>query len=97
MSDLVDKYMGATQSLQKYFNCTNDYFIKPLPDFNWSIYGDEGIFFLTYWNKDNDKVNAVIVKKDNKPLIYKTEDYTMVVALDCIKIAFILKNKKEHN
>lgn len=95
MNEVVKEYIEVKTNIQKYFGCPDDYFIKPLPNYEWSIYGDDGIFFLTYWDEQDRKINAMIVKKDCNPLIYKAEDYTMVIALDCVKIAFILSNDKE--
>jgi len=95
MSSVVEEYIEVKEDIKKYFGCPNDYFIKPLVNHDWSVYGDEGIFFLTYWDDDEKKTTAMVVKKDNKPLIYKAKDYTMVIALDCVKIAFILKNVRE--
>ena len=44
---------------------------------------------------DPEKVDAVIVKKGGEPMIYKTKDYTMVVAIDCVKIGFVFRNGKK--
>lgn len=96
MREVVDEYVEAKTSLNKYFNCKDNYFIKPLSNSNWCVHGNDGIFFLTYWEEDT-KVNVLVVKKDNKPLIYRAEDYTMIIAIDCVKIAFILKNENENN
>ena len=97
MSNIVKDYIKAQDSLKKYFGCQEDYLIKDLLDSNWQIRDYEGIFFSNYWNEYKQVTKAVIVKRDNEPLIYKTADYTMVIAIDCVKIAFILKKDKESN
>ena len=63
-----------------YFGCDGDFFLKPLLDLEWAIKGK--------------KIDAVIVKKGGEPMIYETKDYTMVVAIDCVKIGFIFRNGK---
>ena len=50
--------------------------------------------FLCYWTDEGKKIDAVVVKKSGTPMIYKTKDYTMVVAIDCVKIGFIFRNGK---
>ena len=53
------------------------------------------MFFLTYW-KEGGKLNeCVIVKKNNNPLIMRKEDYTMIVIIECVKVAVVLKNDME--
>lgn len=55
---------------------------------------DEDFTFLCYWTDEGKKIDAVVVKKSGTPMIYKTKDYTMVVAIDCVKIGFIFRNGK---
>ena len=47
-----------------------------------------------FFAEEGKKVDAVVVKKGGEPMIYKTKDYTMVVAIDCVKIGFIFRNGK---
>ena len=53
--------------------------------------------FLCYWTDEGKKIDAVVVKKSGTPMIYKTKDYTMVVAIDCVKIGFIFRNGKNQH
>lgn len=77
-----------------YFGCDRDFFLKPLLDLEWAIKGEEDFHFLSYWTAEGKKIDAVIVKKGGEPMIYETKDYTMVVAIDCVKIGFIFRNGK---
>ncbi|MDE6182260.1 MAG: hypothetical protein K2F59_03550, partial [Eubacteriales bacterium] len=61
---------------------------------NWTIKDNDGVFFLTYIEENNTK-DCVIVKKNNEPMIFKTNDYTMVVGIECVKLGFILKNSNK--
>ena len=94
MKNIIDDFIKAKNQLNKHFKCEEQFFIKTLIDSKWKIKDGEGVFFLTYFenNKQND---CVIVKKNNKPMIYKEENFTMVVGIECIKLAFILKNDNE--
>ena len=39
-------------------------------------------------------MDAVIVKKNGIPMVYQKKEYTMVVAIDCVKIAFVFQNNQ---
>jgi len=97
MQDPVKDYTRALASLRKYFACDQDFFIRPLTEYNWLIQTNEGISILSYWKDDTARTDAVIVNKDGAPLVYEAKDYTMVVAIDCVKIAFLFANKNGGN
>lgn len=92
MKYLIDNFISAKKDLNAEFNCKEDFFINPLIENKWTIKDNDGIFFLTYWDNKEKLKECVIVKKDNSPLIFKNEDYTMIIGIECIKLAFILKN-----
>lgn len=94
MKNIVNKFIDTKNELNKYFNCTEDFFIKPLINNQWTIKDKDGIFFLTYLDNNNPK-DCVIVKKNNEPMIFKTNEYTMIIGIECVKLAFILKNCNE--
>lgn len=93
MQNIVENFINAKNMLNSKFDCEDDFFIKPLINKKWTIKDIDGIFFLTYWDKDNKIKDCVIVKKNNKPMIYKKDNYTMVVGIECVKLAFILKDE----
>lgn len=92
MKTLIEDFIQTKEKLNKSFNCTEDYFIKPLIDTKWTIKDNDGIFFLKYIDKNNKTKECVIVKKNNTPMIYKSGNYTMVIGIECVKLAFILTN-----
>lgn len=95
MEKLLKRYVESQSKLLKSFDSDTDYFIKNVSDYNWRVKEIDGMFFLTYW-KDGGKLNeCVIVKKNNQPIIVRKSDYTMIVVIECIKIAVILKNDME--
>lgn len=91
----VLEFERSRKRVAAYFGCGEDFFLKPLSELEWAVRQDEDFTFLSYWTKEGKKVDAVVVKKGGAPLIYKTKDYTMVVAIDCVKIGFIFSNEKE--
>ena len=91
----VSEFEQARKRLNSYFGCESDFFVKPLPALEWAIRENEDFAFLSYWTTDGKKVEAVIVKKGGEPMIYQTKEYTMVVAIDCVKIGFIFRNEKK--
>ncbi len=95
MKKAVQEFMRSKNNLMSYFQCKDDYFVKPLLSSSWRIKSEDGIYFVSYWNDNEDKKDAVVVKKEGKPLIYKTKDYTMVIGIDCIKLGFVFKNLNE--
>ena len=76
----VADFVQTRKRINDYFGCEGDFFVYPLLDFDWTTEGK--------------KIDAVVVKKSGTPMIYKTKDYTMVVAIDCVKIGFIFRNGK---
>lgn len=90
----VADFVQTRKRINAYFGCEGDFFIKPLLELEWAVREDEDFTFLCYWTTEGKKVDAVVVKKSGTPMIYKTKDYTMVVAIDCVKIGFIFRNGK---
>ncbi len=90
----VQDFLQASKKVADLFGCEGDFFIKPLLDKEWAVRRDEDFYFLCYWLTHEKKVEAVIVKKSGEPLIYRTKDYTMVVAIDCVKIGFVFSNDR---
>lgn len=91
----VVEFEQARKRVTGYFGCEDDFFLKPLSELEWVVWQEEDFTFLSYWTKEGKKVDAVVVKKGGSPMIYKTKEYTMVVAIDCVKIGFIFCNEKE--
>jgi hypothetical protein len=91
--DYLETYIDAKKELMRYFNCTDDFYVKAFDRYKWMIKDDDDFSFLRYWTDDEKRHDAVIVKKNGSPMIFKAGKYTMVVAIDCVKIAFIFENE----
>ncbi len=90
--DFVKNFSAAQEQLLKHFDCDEDFFLKPLPASRWSIKNEGEFYFLYYWLDDEKRMDAVVVKKNGQPMLFKTEKYTMVIGIDCVKIGFIFHN-----
>ena len=90
----VLEFEKAKKRIDEYFGCEGDFFIKPLLDFECAVKEHEDFAFLSYWTDEGKKVDAVVVRKGGEPMVYKKKEYTMVVAIDCVRIGFIFRSEK---
>ena len=92
MRTTIQEFMAAKEGLLRSFGCNEDYHIESRLGQNWQITEDDGVFFLSSWENIASKTTSVVVKRNDAPLLYETADYTMIIAIDCIKMAFIFNN-----
>lgn len=92
----VEKYLTSHKNLMKEFGCDDDYLVKDASDFKWIIEENEEIYFLRYWEDENNSKSFVMVRKNNSPLIYSKDGYTIAIGIDCIKIGFLLNDKNKY-
>ena len=90
--DFLKNDIASKKELMKHFLVDDDFFIKPLESLKWAVKEEDDFSFLIYWENDNKRKTAVIVKKNGNSMIYKADTYTMVIAIDCVKTAFIFSN-----
>jgi len=90
----VEPYIKAYRNLLWYFNCRGDYPLRPLPGVKWLIRREEDAFFLCVVSSENParRETYVIASAEGEPLLYEAADSTLIVAIDCVKTAFILDN-----
>ena len=89
----IQNYIAAKENIMNFFNCKDDFFIKIMENHEWAVIDNDDFCMLSYWNTTGKRTDAVVIKKSGVPMVLKTEDYTMVVAIDCVKIAFVFKNE----
>jgi len=92
---IVENYLESKNSLFSYFDCNEEYFVKPVLDYEWRIKEIDNMFILTYWKQGGKLNECIIAKKDNIPIIVRKSDYSLVVAIECVKVAIILKTERE--
>ena len=49
----VAEFEQARKRINSYFGCDGDFFVKPMPEYEWAVKEDEDFAFLSYWT---DKV-----------------------------------------
>ena len=91
MKNMISDYITAKDALLQQFALREDYPVRICLDSKWRLSGEGGIYFLTFW-QDSQKMNCVCAKNDGYPMVYESGEYSMVVAIDCIKFAFLFKN-----
>ena len=94
MRQQIHSFLKAQKQLMKAFGCPADYFVKPMPESGWRVSGDDEVNFLTY-EQENRMMNAVIVRQNGRAMVYRARGYVCVVAIDCVKIAFIFNESRE--
>jgi len=95
VNDVVADYLKAYRALLWHFNCRQDYLVRSMIGYNWAIICEEDAFFLEYWRDGGEKSRAVAVRQDDAPMVYPAREYTLVVAIDCVKIGFILETWRQ--
>ncbi len=91
MENTIQKYIETSEEIAKKFEVNEDYFIKPILDCKWSVREVEGLMFFKYI-KDGKEFEQVVVRQSGENLIKEENDYTLIVAIDCVKISFIVRN-----
>jgi hypothetical protein len=92
MSDHVTNYVSAQDKLMEAFKCPENYLVKSCLDYSWKINRKEDITLLEYHRDGADRMLSVVLKSGGAPLIYKYGAYCMIVVIECVKTAIILKN-----
>jgi len=90
--NIVHDFIMAKLELFRHFKCTDEYSVQIKLGHDWEIIEEDGIHFLNYHENNSSPNSAVIVKKSGIAQIFKAEDYTMVIAIDCVPVAFIFNN-----
>jgi hypothetical protein len=92
MDNTVASFVQAKNDLLKLFNCDDNFYIKPEVDAKWSLRELEGTCFVSYGKDGTKPTDAVVTRKNGDFYIVEKAEYTMVVCIECVKIALILKN-----
>ncbi len=92
MADKIKTLISTKKAIFKDFKIEEDYYVQTMENYSWSIVEREGLNFLSYWD-NKTKAEKIIVNKNGEPIVSKTKDYTLVVIIDCVKVAYILENK----
>ena len=92
MSKTIKNYFAAENKLYQMFGCDEKYPLRVMPKYSWQLIKEDGMYFLTCQEDTSNKQTFVVVKKDGKPMVFGSEGYSMIIALDCVKMAFVLED-----
>ena len=92
MNNLISQFTDTKKEIFKAFNCPDHYFLKCALNAKWNINNEEAMSFLSYSENNQSPSNCVIINRENKPMIFEYENYTMVIVIECIKTAIIFDN-----
>ncbi len=92
--DCINEFIDAKERLLNFFGCSDNYFLKPLLKSRWTVVEENGYHFLNFV-ESNDSNSAIIVKREGTPLIYDMGEYTLIIAIDCVKIGFMFRNSNK--
>ena len=93
MSKAVKTFFDAEKNLFDFFGCSEKYPVRSMRNCKWRTLEERGTYFLTCLENNNMKMDFVIVKKDGAPMVFEKKGYTMIIGIDCIKMAFVLDNE----
>ncbi len=91
MNNQITSFKQTKDDIFLKFGVENKYFLNMFDDYEWEILSDGDINMVKYQKDDISKTN-LIIKKNNNPFIIEKDGYTMIIAIDCVKIAFVFKN-----
>ena len=98
MGDCVDNFLAAADALAAAFECGTEFPFRVCAGEKWRLSEAGGSFFLGLESPEDGKTRAfAVAKAGGEPMLFEYSRYTMVVAIDCIKTAFILENKNNTN
>ncbi len=89
---IVETYFNSKQKLMEYFEIDNDYYVYNAVNYKWNIRKNNEVSFLVLYKTNEMKEEYVVVKRNNLPHFQEKDEFSLYVAIDCIKVAFIVKN-----
>ncbi len=91
MDAKVNNFKFTHNEIFREFEVENKYFLSILDESPWELIFQDDITLVKY-TKDNEEKTSLVTQKGDKPFIVEKDGYTMIIAIDCIKIAFVFNN-----
>ncbi|MFV0518802.1 MAG: hypothetical protein ACK5LY_00875 [Lachnospirales bacterium] len=91
MKEIIETFIDVKEKIHTLFNVSEEFFIKPILECEWDINEIDGIMFFKY-KLDNKIFEQVVVRQNGENLYKVINEYTLIVAIDCVKISFLVKN-----
>ncbi len=90
----IEQFSKLNSDMHKELNLDKDIYISPKIESKWKIDSLSGLSMVEFEN-NNKFDKCVIVNNEKEPVIIKKDIYTVVLAIDCVKVAFIFNNELE--
>ncbi len=88
---IVDDFISCQKNLFEAFEIDKQYHVKSLIGSKWTINDFDDGKILRYWITEDKFDDCVIVKENGDSVIREYEGFSIVIALDCVKTAFMFK------
>ncbi len=94
MQKKIEQFCNLNKEIHEELNIGEHVYLSSKLNIEWKVL-DLGDLKMIEFGKNNIFEKCVIVNNEKEPLIIKKEKYTIIVAIDCVKIAFIFDNNME--
>ncbi len=94
MEKIIYNLEETNRKIYEGFGISEKYYLKTLLESEWAVKKIEGRNFLSYRSEGKEKI-CVVVNENGNPIIVRKKDFTVVIAINCMKIGFIFKNSLE--
>ncbi len=91
MDTQINNFKFTHEQIFREFEVESKYFLCVLDESEWELIAQDEITLVKY-RRDNEEKTSLVTQKGEKPFIVEKNGYTMIIAIDCIKIAFIFNN-----
>ncbi len=91
MRKTIDTFLEIKEKIHLAFELEEEYFLKPILDYKWDVREVDGMMFFKYI-VDDKVFEQVVVRQKGENLFRVQGEYTLIVAIDCVKISFLVKN-----
>lgn len=91
MKETIDLIVKNQNKLFEEFGVPNNYQLKIMKDAKFSVSVENEIHLVKYDENSSTTTNLILTKKD-EPLIFEKDGYTMIIAIDCVKVALVFSN-----
>ncbi len=94
-TDVIKDFVESQKNIFDAFDLEKSYHVKPFLNNKWTTNDFDGGQILRYWVNENRYDDCVIVKENGESIIREYEEYSVVIALDCVKTAFLFKRENK--
>lgn len=91
MKETINLIVKNQNKLFDEFGVSNNYQLKILNETTFSVINENDMHLVKYDENGSTTTNLILTKKD-EPLIFEKDGYTMIIAIDCVKVALVFSN-----